>query len=103
MSHFGIRISCVSMGLVRQNKDYYNQKALLFFQSKIYDSSLANANKVLNIDSTNAQAMYFKGWVDEIKGNYNEAIFLYDKVAALTQQDDFLIFSALARRKKNGM
>ena len=92
-----------TVGSVRRNKDYYNQKSLLFFQSKMYDSSLANANKVLNIDSANAQAMYFKGWVDEIKGNYDEAIFLYDKVAALTKQDNFLIFSALAKRKKNGM
>jgi tetratricopeptide (TPR) repeat protein len=92
-----------TVGLVRRNKDYFNQKSLLFFQAKMYDSSLANANKVLNIDSTNTQAMYFKGWVDEIKGNYDEAIFLYDKVAALTKQDNFLIFSALAKRKKNGM
>ena len=92
-----------TVGSVRRNKDYYNQKSLLFFQSKMYDSSLANANRVLTIDSANAQAMYFKGWVDEIKGNYDEAIFLYDKVAALTKQDNFLIFSALAKRKKNGM
>lgn len=88
---------------MRRNKEFYNQKALLFFQSSMFDSALTNANKVLQIDSTNAQAMYFKGWVDEIKGNYNEAVVLYDKVAASTKQENFLIFSALAKRKKNGM
>jgi hypothetical protein len=69
----------------------------------MFDSALTNANIVLRLDSTNTQAMFFKGWVNEIKGNYDEAILLYDKVAASTKQENFLIFLALAKRKKNGM
>jgi tetratricopeptide (TPR) repeat protein len=87
----------------KQDVDYYNQRSMLFFQLHLYDSALNNSDKVLQQDSNNAQALYFKGWVNEIKGNYDEAIMLYDKVALMTKEEDFLIFSALAKRKKNGM
>jgi tetratricopeptide (TPR) repeat protein len=89
--------------LTSMNENFYNQKALLWFQSSMYDSALINAEKVLKLDSNNAQALFMKGWVDEIKGNYDEAILLYNKVAELTSQDNYLIFSAIAKRKKRGM
>lgn len=87
----------------KQDVSYYNRKSILFFQLRLYDSTLNNSNKALKQDSNNVQAMYFKGWVNEIQGNYDEAIILFDKVALITKDDDFLIFSALAKRKKNGM
>jgi tetratricopeptide (TPR) repeat protein len=88
---------------VKHDINYYNQRSLLFFQLRLYDSVASNSSKVLQQDSNNVQALYFKGWVNEIKGNYDEAMILYDKVASITKEEDFLIFSALARRKKNGM
>ena len=92
-----------TVDLVRHDIDFFNQKSFLFFLSSMYDSAIANSDKVLQLDSTNPQAMYYKGWVDDIKGDYDEAILLYDKVAASTNDKNFLLFSALAKRKKTGM
>lgn len=82
---------------------FYNEKAVLFFQLKMYDSSLHDVENVLRLDANNPQSLFMKAWINEIKGKYDEAIVLYDKVAALTNQNNFLIFSAIAKRKKNGM
>ena len=88
---------------LKQDISFYNQKSVLFFQLQLYDSAINNSNKVLKQDSNNAQAMYFKGWANEIKGNYDVPVMLYNKLALLTRQDYFLILSALVKRKKNGM
>ena len=69
----------------------------------MYDSSLSNAEKALAINSNNIQALYIKGWINEIKGSYDAAILLYNKVAELTHMNSFYIFSEIAKRKKNGM
>jgi len=86
-----------------QNDDFFSNKALLYFELKMYDSSLTNVEKSLTINSNNVQGLYIKGWINEIKGNYDEAILLYDKVAELTQVKSFYIFSEIAKRKKSGI
>jgi tetratricopeptide (TPR) repeat protein len=82
------------------NDKLYSSKALLFFQLKMYDSSLIDIEKALNLNSNNFKSLYIKAWINEIKGNYDEAIFLYDKVAELTHMKSFYIFSEVAKRKK---
>lgn len=81
----------------------YANKALIFFELKNYDSSLFAIEKSLSLNSNNIQSLYIKAWINEIKGNYDEAIMLYNKVAELTHMNSFYIFSEVAKRKKNGM
>lgn len=83
--------------------EFYNSRALLFFELKSYDSSLLDVEKSLSLNSNNFQSMYIKAWVNEIKGNYDEAILLYNKVAEMAHVNGFYIFSEIAKRKKNGM
>lgn len=87
----------------KQDDELLINKALLFFELKMYDSALINLEKALAINSNNIQACYLKAWIYEIKGNYNEAILLYNKVAELTHMNSYYIFSEIAKRKKNGM
>ncbi|HMD00323.1 MAG TPA: hypothetical protein VKH37_09220 [Ferruginibacter sp.] len=46
--------------------------------------------------------MFLKAWIYQIKGNYDAAILLYDKVAELSQMNAFYIYSEVAKRKKRG-
>jgi tetratricopeptide (TPR) repeat protein len=87
----------------KRNDKFFCEKALLFFELKMYDSSLVDIEKALSLNSNNVQSLYIKAWINEIKGNYDEAISLYDKVAELTHMKSFYIFSEVAKRKKNGM
>ncbi|HET7119037.1 MAG TPA: hypothetical protein VFI29_21270 [Hanamia sp.] len=87
----------------KQNDEFFSNKAMLYFELKMYDSSFTNVEKALTINSDNIQGLYLKGWLNEIKGNYDDAILLYDKVAELTQVKSFYIFSEIAKRKKTGM
>jgi tetratricopeptide (TPR) repeat protein len=106
LNHDSLKMQLKSLdtvALINMNEKFYNQKALLLFQLSMYDSSLINSEKVLKLDSNNAEALFIKGWINEIKGNYDQAISLYNKVAKLTKQDSFLIFSAIAKRKKISM
>ena len=87
----------------KQSDELMSDKALMFFELKMYDSSLSNAKKALAINSNNIEALYIEGWINEIKGNYDDAILLYNKVAELTHTNSFYIFSEIAKRKKSGM
>lgn len=69
----------------------------------MYDSSLVDIEKSLSLNANNFQGLYIKAWINEIKGNYDEAISLYDKVAELTHMKSFYIFSEIAKRKKSGL
>lgn len=86
-----------------RNSEFYSNKALILFELKNYDSSLSAIEQSLKLNSNNYQSLFIKAWINEIKGNYDEAILLYDKVAELTHMNSFYIFSEIAKRKKNGM
>jgi len=86
-----------------RNDEYYINKAMLFFQLKMFDSSLIEIEKSLNFNPKNIESLYLKGWINEIKGNYDEAISLYNEVAKLTHMNSFYIFSEIAKRKKSGI
>jgi tetratricopeptide (TPR) repeat protein len=87
----------------RRNDQYYSDKAMLFFQLKMLDSSLIEIRKSLNVNPKNIESLYLEGWISEIKGNYDVAISLYNEVAELTHMKSFYIFSEIAKRKKNGI
>lgn len=85
-----------------RDEEFYSNKALLFFALKNYDSSLFEIEKSLNLEPNNFPSLFLKGWINEIKGNYDEAIILYNKLAELTHMNSYYIFSEVAKRKKNG-
>ena len=86
-----------------RNDEFYSNEALLLFELKDYDSSLFTIEKSLDLNLNNFQSLYIKAWINEIKGKYDDAISLYNKVAELTHMNSFYIFSEVAKRKKNGM
>jgi tetratricopeptide (TPR) repeat protein len=87
----------------KRGDEFYAEKALLFFELHMYDSSRDNIEKALSLNANSFQALYMKAWINEIEGNYDEAISLYEKVAELTKMKSFYIFSEVAKRKKSGM
>lgn len=52
----------------------------------------------LEIDQNYIRSIFFLGWVNEIKGDYQKAIELYEKTMSITNKQDFLIFIELAKR-----
>lgn len=87
----------------QRDKEYYQYASKLYFQSGDYDNALKNVEQVLLKDSFNTTAIFIKASIEEKKGNYSEAIALYNKVAALANNNAILIYSAMAKRRKNGL
>ncbi len=106
LNHDSLRLQLSNLNKIEaslRNSEFYSNEALILFELKNYDSSLSAIEKSLKLNSNNYQSLYIKGWINEIKGNYAEAISLYDKVAELTHMNSFYIFSEVAKRKRNGM
>ena len=82
--------------------EFYCKKAMLLFQLKKYDLSLSAIGQTLRLNPNNVKSMFLKAWIYQIKGNYDAAILLYDKVAELSQMNAFYIYSEVAKRKKRG-
>jgi tetratricopeptide (TPR) repeat protein len=92
-----------SIDSTKRSKNYYVSASTLHFQLGEYEKAMENVDKVLSEDSLNVSALFIKAFIFDVKGNYQDAIALYDKAARLSHQDGFYIYSALARRKKNGL
>ena len=88
---------------IKNSKTYYVRAATLCYQLGDYETASKNADRVLSEDSTNVTALFIKAFAYDTRGNYQNALTLYDKVARLSHQSSFYIYSALARRKKNGL
>jgi tetratricopeptide (TPR) repeat protein len=86
----------------KRDDEFYSNKAFLFFELKMYDSALVDIEKALLLNPSNGQSLYCKAWIYEMKGSYDEAISLYDKVAEVTQMKSFYIFSEVAKERKVG-
>jgi tetratricopeptide (TPR) repeat protein len=92
-----------SVNMEKKDKKHYEYIGTLYFQLGDYDKAMENSEKILSQDSTSMTALFIKAsFMDSIK-NYQEAIILYDKVAKLSHQNSFYIYSAIARRKKNSL
>jgi len=57
----------------------------------------------LSQDSTHPTALFIKASILDARKDYQAAIILYDKVAELSPQKGMHIYSAIAKRKKNGL
>jgi tetratricopeptide (TPR) repeat protein len=92
-----------SVNIEKKDKKRYEYISTLYFQLGDYNKAMENSEKILSQDSTSITALFIKAsFMDSIK-NYQEAIIFYDKVAKLSHQNSFYIYSAIARRKKNGL
>lgn len=56
-------------------------------------------NKCLAQDPNHIQSIFFLGWVNELAGNYEEAISSYTKVLDITGMKEIILFIELARKK----
>jgi tetratricopeptide (TPR) repeat protein len=83
-------------------KDFFTQRGVLYFQTNDLDSALKDFDSAIKLDQLALQSIYFKAWTLEINKNYDEAILLYSNLATMTKKNDFNIFAAIAKRKKNG-
>lgn len=90
-----------TVGIENQSEKFLEKRALLSFHLKKYESSLEDISAVLQINPENGQSIFLKGWINEIRGDYDTAKAMYDRVADITKNNSFLIFSEIARRKKN--
>ena len=95
--------SLESLDTTKRNKKYYAYASALYFQVGAYEKAMKNIAKVLSEDSTDVTALFIKASIDDANGNYGDAIAGYEKVANLSHQNSFYIYSALAKRKKNGL
>jgi tetratricopeptide (TPR) repeat protein len=91
------------VNMEKKDKKHYEYISTLYLQLGDYDKAMENNERILSQDSTSMPALFIKAsFMDSIK-NYEEAIVLYDKIAQLSHQNIFHIYSAIARRKKNGL
>ncbi|MEO6134055.1 MAG: hypothetical protein ABIP35_02815 [Ginsengibacter sp.] len=87
-------------GIENQSEKFLEKRALLSFHLKKYQSSLTDIEAVLKLNPENGQSIFLKGWINEISGDYDAAKAMYDRVANITKNSSFLIFSEIAKRKK---
>lgn len=85
----------------KETEGILSQKALLYFQLKSYDSTLVYSDAALNMNGNNTLCLFLKAWAKELKGDYDEAITLYNQVADMTKQQNYYIFSEIAKKKKS--
>lgn len=83
-----------------QSETFLEKRALLSFHLKKYQSALADIDAVLQKNPANGQSIFLKGWIYEINGEYDAAKLMYDKVADISKNSSFLIFSEVVKRKK---
>jgi tetratricopeptide (TPR) repeat protein len=85
--------------LKKKNAEYYGLRATFFYNLGQYESSLFNINKVLAEEPNNTKAIFVKGRLLDLMGNYSEAVVYYDRLVTLSHNRAFFIYSAMAKRK----
>lgn len=84
----------------KREKDFNIQKGLLHFQLRQLDSAVLCFDDAIKKAPNSIQAIFFKAWALEILQEYDAAITLYNKLSTLSSKNEFKIFAAMARRKK---
>ncbi len=87
----------------KREKSFFDNRGLLYFQMGLYNNALDDINIVLKEDPNNVKNIFTKAWINEIQGNFTEAILLYKQAADLSKIKGFEIFTEIATRKKNGI
>lgn len=101
-----IQFSITSLNLTNPNtwdKDFFVKRGLFYFALADYVNAQKDFDSSLTLDPNTLQSIYFKAWIFEIRKDYDNAIKLYSDLATLTKMNDFNIFAAIAKRKKNSL
>ena len=85
------------------DKSFLSVRAVLNFELKKYGDALSDIDKILSMDPNDTSSILLKAWINELQGNYSESIFLYNKLAELSKNNAYYIFSEIVKRKKNGL
>jgi len=85
------------------NADFFSERGVKFFQIADLDKALSDFNHALLLDKNAFQSMYFKAWTLERKGNYDEAIVIYQDLFQKTNKSDVNMVTEIAKRKKTGL
>ena len=107
----GLNKDSVSASIIDMNKkdtkswdkDFFTQRGVMYFQMSDLENALQDFNNAIKLDQYALQSIYFKAWTLELKKNYDEAFLLYSTLATLTKKNDFNIFAAIVKQKKNGL
>jgi tetratricopeptide (TPR) repeat protein len=101
-----IRSSIASLNMTNPktwDKDFLVKRGLFYFALADYVNAQKDFDSSLTLDPNILQSIYFKAWIFEIKKDYDNAIKLYSDLAILTKVNDFNVFAAIAKRKKNSL
>src|ERR1051326_888728 len=79
---------------------YFLHRGVMYFETENYKKALLDLDNCLKRDSANGQAIFYKAWSLELLKRFDEAKKLYDSLAKNSGKSEFLIFSAIAERKK---
>jgi tetratricopeptide (TPR) repeat protein len=80
--------------------DYYRQRGMAYFSLSKYDQAKKDFDKALNLPDANPQNLYFRGWIAELKGNYDEALTDYKLAREITGVIYIDNLIGIAERKK---
>lgn len=87
---------------LEKDKYFYSNRISSFFHLKMYDSALKDIEIVLKEDISNIQALTTKAWINEIRGDYSQAITLYEKAAQLSNNKGlYTLIEVVKRKRKN--
>jgi len=87
----------------KQDISFHIKRGMTYFGLQNYDSSVADFDIALSINSNINELLFFKAWAFENQKKYDEAIKLYTDLASLTKNNEYKIFAAIAKRKKNNL
>ena len=83
-----------------RNAEFFTKRGMYYFQLGKMDSASKDFDSAIQHDANALQPQFFKAWALELKGNYTEALRLYENVAKFTGDNKFLMFAAIAKRKQ---
>ena len=92
-----------SVDISKRTSNFYTFRGVMYFQTSELNKAIADFDMALNLNKNEIQSIFFKAWSLEIKGEYDNAILLYNQLVLLTNNPQFKIFEAIAKRKKHGI
>jgi tetratricopeptide (TPR) repeat protein len=84
-------------------KSFFIQRGEMYFEISDLHNALADYNSALKLDSNSVLANYFKAWILERNGNYNEAYDICNRLTLLSSNIKYKILAAIVNRKKDGL
>src|SRR5690242_2412974 len=92
-----------NMNSENKDKSFFIKRGEMYFEISDLRGALANFNSALKLDSNSVLANYFKAWILERKGNYEEAYNICNKLTLLSDKVKYKILAAILKRKKDGL